>query len=197
MKFVKRFFIAVFTLLVIALFAGLFMKKDYNIEREVTIEKSKDEVFDYIKYLKNQDEYSYWNKQDPNMKKDFKGTDGTIGATAMWEGNDKVGTGEQEIKAIKEGERIDLELRFKKPMEMNNDAYMITESTGDNQAKVKWGFNGRMPYPMNIMMPFMGMDKMLGDQLKAGLDDLKVIMEKRPTPGSSVETDTSTVKNVM
>lgn len=49
--------------------AGLFMKKDYHIERNVTIDAQKDKVFDYIKYLKNQDNYSFWNKQDPEMTK--------------------------------------------------------------------------------------------------------------------------------
>ena len=54
MKFIKRFFIGLFLLLVVALIAGLFMKKDYHIERNVTIDAQKDKVFDYIKHLKNQ-----------------------------------------------------------------------------------------------------------------------------------------------
>lgn len=193
MKFIKRFFIIIFLIVVVALIAALFMKKDYNIEREVSIDKSKNEVFTYIKHLKNQDNYSYWNKQDPNMKKGFKGTDGEVGAIASWEGNDKVGIGEQEIKAIKEGERLDFELRFKKPNEMTNNAYMLTESTGDDQTKVKWGFNGTMPYPMNIIMPFGSMDKMLGDQLQSGLNDLKSIMER--TPASSMQVVSDSISN--
>ena len=53
MKFIKRFFIGLFLLLIVALIAGLFMKKDYHIERNVTIDAQKDKVFDYIKYFTN------------------------------------------------------------------------------------------------------------------------------------------------
>lgn len=38
--------------------------------------------------------------------------------------------------------------------------------------------DGKMDYPMNVMMPIINMDKMLGDQLQAGLNDLKIILEK-------------------
>lgn len=38
-----------------------------------------------------------------------------------------------------------------------------------------------MNYPMNVMMPIINMDKMLGDQLQAGLNDLKIILEKIQT----------------
>lgn len=181
MKILKRIFIGFFALLVVALIAGLFMEKDYSIEREVVINKSKDEVYNYIKYLKNQDNYSYWNKQDPNMRHEYKGTDGTIGFISSWKGNDKVGIGAQEIKNLKEGERIDLELRFKEPMEMTNNAYMTTTDEGSSKTKVVWGFSGRLTYPMNVMMPFMGMDNVLGTQLKDGLNNLKKILEEMPS----------------
>ncbi|HQW72080.1 MAG: SRPBCC family protein [Saprospiraceae bacterium] len=181
MKFIKRFFIGLFLLLIVALIAGLFMKKDYHIERNVTIDAQKDKVFDYIKYLKNQDNYSFWNKQDPEMTKNYTGNDGEVGFVSSWVGNDKVGTGEQEIIGIKEGDRLDLELRFKKPYKMSNSAYMTTDAVSENQTKVTWAFDGKMNYPMNVMMPIINMDKMLGDQLQAGLNDLKIILEKIQT----------------
>jgi len=56
---------------------------------------------------------------------------------------------------------------------------MSTEAVGGNQTKVKWGFNGKMPYPMNLMLLVMNMDKMLGDQLQTGLNNLKTILEKQ------------------
>ncbi len=63
----------------LALVAALFIKKDYAVEREITISKPKQEVFDYIKYLKNQDHYSVWNCLDPAIRKIYTGTDGTVG----------------------------------------------------------------------------------------------------------------------
>ena len=68
--------VVVAILIALLLIVALFSKKEYTLEREITINKPKQEVFDYVKLLKNQDHYSKWVMMDPNMKKDFKGTDG-------------------------------------------------------------------------------------------------------------------------
>jgi uncharacterized protein YndB with AHSA1/START domain len=156
------------------------LPKDYAVEREITINKPRDSVFLFAKYLKNQDLYSTWNQKDPKMKKTYSGTDGTVGFIAGWEStNDEVGVGEQEIKKIVEGERLELELRFKIPYESKDNAYMTTEALSPNETKVKWGFKGQMPYPMNLMLVTMNMDKMLGKELQTGLENLKVLLEKK------------------
>ena len=81
---------------------------------------------------------------------------------SAWESDKKdVGTGEQEIKKITEGERLDFELRFIKPFESTEAAYMITEPVSENQTKVRWGFNGHMNYPSNLVILFMDFDKMI------------------------------------
>ena len=71
-----------------------------------------------------------------------------------------------------------MELRFIKPFEATDNAYMTTEAINENQTKVKWGFNGKMTYPMNLMLLFMNMEKMLGDYILQGLNNLKTIEEK-------------------
>ncbi len=162
-------------LLIVALFA----KKDYAVEREGVINAPREKIFNYIKYLKNQDNFSKWAGMDPAMKKDFKGTDGMVGFISAWDSNNKnVGKGEQEIKHISEGKRLDFELRFEKPFKSTSDAYMSTESITDNSTKVKWGFTGKWNYPMNLMGVFMNMDKMVGPDFQTGLDNLKKLMEK-------------------
>jgi len=179
MKIVKRILLAIVGVIVLLLLVALFLKKEYAVEREIVINKPKQEVFDYVKFLKNQDSFSVWAQMDPNMKKEYKGEDGTVGFISSWDSDHKqVGKGEQEIIKITEGERLDFELRFLEPFEAKDNAYMTTEAIGDNQTKVKWGFNGKMPYPMNMMLLFMDMDAMLGKDLEAGLNNLKAVMEK-------------------
>jgi uncharacterized protein YndB with AHSA1/START domain len=152
---------------------------DFRVERDVTINKPKAEVFAYLKMLKNASEWGPWAKRDPGMKTEFRGTDGTVGFVSYWNGtNDDTGEGEQEIKKIVEGERIDTELRFKKPFESRADGYLITEAAGDSRTKVKWGFTGSMPRPMNLMMVVMDMDKEVGKDFEEGLANLKLILEK-------------------
>jgi uncharacterized protein YndB with AHSA1/START domain len=180
MKILKTILIAVGILIAVPLIVALFVKKDYEVEREITINKPKEEVFDYVKFLKNQDNYSKWATMDPEMEKTYRGTDGTVGFVSAWESDNKdVGKGEQEIKKITEGERIDFELRFFQPFESTEPAYMTTESVSENQTKVKWGFSGHMDYPMNIMMLFMDFEKMIGDDLDTGLKNLKSVLEAK------------------
>lgn len=183
MKILKGILIGVIGLIVLFLLIALVIDKDYEVVREVEINKPKGEVFSYIKFIKNQDNYAVWNQRDPNMKKEYRNEDGTVGFVSAWESEDKeVGTGEQEIKAIVEGERMDMELRFKVPFEATEQAYMVTEAVSEGTTKVKWGFNGHMPYPMNTMLLFMDFDKMIGGDLEQGLKNLKNVLETMPAP---------------
>lgn len=179
MRILKKIIIVIAILIAIPLVVALFVKKDYAIERQIVINKPKQDVFNYIKFLKNQDNYSKWNMVDPNMKKAYIGTDGTVGFISAWESNNKnIGVGEQEIIKITDGERIDMKLRFKVPFEAHDDAYMVTESTDSTCTKVRWGFSGKFPYPMNIFNLIMDMDKQVGGDLEVGLNNLKAVMEK-------------------
>ena len=116
--------------------------KNYDVSRNIVVGKPVSVVFDYLKYLKNQEQWSPWEKRDPNMKKDFSGTDGQVGATSKWEGNKEVGTGEQEITGIVENEVVKSELRFLKPWKSQSDAYLKVQEAGPNATKVTWGFSG-------------------------------------------------------
>lgn len=91
---------------------------------------------------------------------------------------DNVGKGEQEIKNIVKGERIDFEVRFKEPFESTSPVYMTTEQVSDGQTKVKWGMKGKMPYPMNLMCLFMDMETIIGSDLETGLSNLKQVLEQ-------------------
>ena len=180
MKIVKKILLVIVVLVAVLLVTALFVSKEYAVKREVVINKPVSEVFAYVKNIKNQNYYSKWNMTDPNATKEYKGTDGTVGFVASWDSQMKeVGKGEQEIKGITEGSRIDMELRFYRPFEATDNAYMTTEPSAENQTKVTWGFNGKMPYPMNMMLVFMNMDNMLGSDMQTGLDNLKTLLEKQ------------------
>ncbi|MCC8410977.1 SRPBCC family protein [Mucilaginibacter sp. UR6-1] len=179
MKILKVILFVVVAIIALALITALFVKGDYSITRDIVINKPKSEVFNYIKYLKNQNDYSKWAKMDPGMKTGFRGTDGQPGFTSAWSSDrDSVGKGEQEIKKIDEGKRIDYEIRFIEPMEAVAPAYMITDSIAPVQTKVTWGFEEHVPYPFNIMCLFFDVEKMIGNDLQTGLNNLKVKLEQ-------------------
>lgn len=178
MKIIRTLLLILLAILAILLIAALFVRKEYTITREVSVNKPQEEVYQYLTLLKNQDYFSVWNQADPNMKRDFVGTDGTVGAISKWEGNKEVGKGEQEITGLTPPSRIDMQLRFYEPMEMSNEAYFTTTLVDSNTTKVLWGFDGRMSYPMNLTLLLMDMDGMLGPDLEMGLSNLKSVLEK-------------------
>lgn len=179
MKLLKRLFAVIVALVLLFFIIAIFVDGNYQVEKQITIEKPKTEVFNYIKYLKNQNEYSVWQQMDPKMKKSYIGEDGTVGFVSSWESsNEKVGKGEQEIMAIEEGKRLDFELRFFEPFEATDNAYMITEEKSAKSTVVKWGFKGEMGYPIRIFLLFMDMDEMLGKDLQDGLSNLKKNLEQ-------------------
>lgn len=165
---------------IIALFfiLALILPKDYEVTRSVEINQPKEVVFNYLKMLKNQDEFATWVQKDPNTKKSYRGVDGTVGFVSRWESDhEEVGVGEQEIIKIQDGQRIDYELRFEVPWESVSPAWLSTVSINPQTTKVEWGFAGHMPIPMNMMLLFMDMDETLGNDLQNGLNNLKNILE--------------------
>ncbi len=176
----KKVLYVLLALVIIIAILGAFAPNDFKVQRDITINKPNAVVFDYVRYLKNQDNWSVWSKMDPNMKKEYRGEDGKVGFVSGWVGNDKVGKGEQEILSFEEGKRMTVELRFMKPFEATNQAYYTTDAVGDNQTKVTWAMEGKSPFPFNVMMLFMNMDKMVGKDFEDGLANLKVVLEKQP-----------------
>lgn len=171
--------IVIAVIIAIILIVAIFSKKEYSIEREITITNSKRDVFNYLKLLKNQDNFSKWAKMDPNMKQEFKGIDGTVGFVSAWDSDNKqVGKGEQEIIKITDGKKIDYEIRFLKPFEGKANAYLTVDSVSKNETTVRWGFQSKMKYPMNIMLLMTNMEKMVGNDLGTGLTNLKTLLEK-------------------
>ncbi|WP_420602103.1 SRPBCC family protein [Flagellimonas sp.] len=165
-------------IVLLILILAMIAPKSYNVSRSIEIAKPKNEVFENLRFLKNQDAWSPWNKKDPNMEKKFTGTDGEVGATSYWNGNKDVGEGEQELTKIVDGERIESELRFLKPWKSTSDAYLLTEDAGAGSTKVTWGFSGKNKFPTSIFMLFMNMDKAVGSDFEEGLASLKTLLEK-------------------
>jgi uncharacterized protein YndB with AHSA1/START domain len=167
-------------IIALLLIVALFVKKDYSVEREIVINRPKAQVFEYIKYVKNQDKFSKWNMIDPNMRKTYKGTDGTVGFVYSWDSDNKeAGKGEQEIVKMTDGERVDYALHFIKPFEGKANSYITTEAVTEGATKVKWGLSSKMPYPMNLVRLFMNIEDMLGKDIDTGLTNLKVLLEKQ------------------
>lgn len=177
MKALKKILLGIVALIALVLVIALFVKKDFAVERSITINKPNQEVFDYVKLLKNQKNWSTYSQADPEMKEFYKGTDGTVGAVYGWESK-MMGDGEQVITKVAEGERVDIDLIFKGMMGGTSPAYIATKVLSDSTTQVTWAMSGKMNYPMNFMGLFMSMDDMIGTEYQKSLEQLKGILEK-------------------
>ena len=147
-----------------------------RIEKSIDINRNPEEVFDYLRYTRNQDNFSVWNMKDPGMKKEHRGKDGTVGFIYNWDSaNKSVGSGEQEIVGIDEGKTIDYALRFTRPMQNTGQSKFQVSGKGKSTS-VTWVFDSPSKFPMSLFSPIF--KRMLGKDLEKGLANLKVILEK-------------------
>lgn len=178
MKFIKKLLFVLLTIVVIFLVIPLFVDSDFTVSRSIDVHQPRVAVFDYLKYLKNQEVYGVWNHIDPDMKKTYSGTDGEVGCIYSWDSeNEDVGAGEQEITEISQYDRIKFELRFKRPWEATNQAQFDLVNT-NGTTNVTWSISGSVPYPFNFFNLFMDMDEMIGKDLEKGLENLKNELDK-------------------
>ena len=176
MNIVITILLVVAGIIALLLIIALFMKKEHYVKREILINVPRQKIFDYVKLLKNQDKFNKHAMADPDRKKEFKGTDGTVGYIYAWSGNKDAGEGEKEIKNIVEGKRIETEIRFVKPMAATASIIMETESLADDRTKLTWSNAGSLKYPVNIMIPMM--EKHVVKDMDTSLSTLKNILEK-------------------
>lgn len=171
--------IGILLLLVISfvLIAGLFISKSYHFQKDILINASKEKVWSLVNNFHGHDKWSPWKDGDPDIQISYEGQDGTEGAVYKWKGNKETGSGEQTITRLEPMSRVNTHLHFIEPFEGEADAFIILDDAGNNSTKVTWGFDTRYSYPMNTMLLFINMDKMMGEQYDKGLSRLKSLAE--------------------
>jgi len=154
--------------------------RDYTVERSVSIARPVGDVFNYLRFLKKQEEWGPWARMDPDMEHQYSGEDGREGFISAWKGNKKVGEGEQEITRLVENEIIGSRLRFIKPFKSQSDVELRLKQRDNGETLVTWHMHGDFASPVfRIFGLFSSMDKAIGKDFEEGLGTLKKIMEER------------------
>ena len=157
------------------LIAALFIRKKHKAQREIIVNAPVQKVFDFVRLLKNQDQYNKWAKADPNMKVEYNGIDGHVGFTLSWNGNKDAGEGVKEIIGLVENERMESELRFVRPMKIKSNTIITTHPVSTSKTKVTWINSGSLPYPINLFVLLL--EKKLPKDMDESLKKLKSILE--------------------
>ena len=171
--------IGIVALIIIALpfVIAAFIPKTYTVSVSETINQPYQVVYDYVRILENQKDYSIWVMQDPNLNPEIIGTDGTVGAIQKWNSTmEEAGEGEQEI-TILTPERMEVALRFKRPFEGKARAANIFTVISANETKITNEFYSDSSYPMNLPAYLFGR-KMMREAQTQNLQNLKQVLEK-------------------
>jgi hypothetical protein len=174
MKILKRIVIVVLVIIALLLIIALFLPRTTTVRVSETIHQPRQVVFDYVRMLDNQRNYSVWVMEDPDLVPEITGIDGTVGATQHWD-SEKVGAGEQEITALSP-DRMDVALHFIKPFEGKAKAAYIFTPVSETQTTVTSEFYSETPYPLNLVSYFFS-TKMIEDAQTRTLQNLKRILE--------------------
>lgn len=166
-------------LIAILLIVALFVKKKYTITREVTINSSVEDVYDYLRFHKNQKEYNHWLQLDPNVRTEIKGKpDGEPGSILFFESKSKkAGTGEWENTGLIKNKRIEIELRFLHPYQFTATAILYFKPIDTYTTQLVWEYHSGMDWPKNITLLFMDMDKIIGGDIEKTLGNIKHQLE--------------------
>ena len=177
MRILKKILLTLITIVLLLLVVALFIPRTYTVTVTETIRQPSDIVFNYVKLIKNQENYSVWVMEDPNIKMEYVGTDGIEGFIARWSSQeDLVGEGEQQITKVT-ADRIEVDLRFKRPFESSQKAATFVQPLPGNRTLISNEFYGSDAYPMNLLSLLIG-KKMIRDAQTKNLENLKKILEK-------------------
>jgi effector-binding domain-containing protein len=177
MRALKTILIILAALVGLLIILGLVGPKNYRVERSTVIAAPPEVVYGYVSKLASMKEWGPWQEMDKDQVQSIQGTDGTVGAVWVWEG-DTVGKGMQTLTALEPNKSVRAELKFLEPMESVSTATYDLEAMGDS-TKLTWGMEGENGFMGKIMGVFMDMDKMIGPDFEKGLATLKGLAEEQ------------------
>lgn len=170
-------FAAALVLLGVPLLIASMKPRTFRVERSARITAPPEVIFPYLNNFHAWEAWSPYERLDPDLKKSFSGPDEGPGAGYDWEGR-KAGTGRMEIQETNAPNRLTIRLQFEKPMKANNTAEFTLRPNGA-ATNVTWAIYGPQPFMSRLMSVFIDMDRMIGKDFEAGLENLREVAERQ------------------
>ena len=149
----------------------------FRIERQLVINAPADVIASHIVDFHKWQAWSPWETIDPSMRRTYGGPDAGPGAVYNWEGTGKAGSGRMEITAVAPDSVIVIKLDFFKPFPASNTAEFTFVTAGHGTTVVIWAMYGPAPFVSKVMGTVFNMDKLVGGDFAAGLQNLKTLCE--------------------
>ena len=176
MRALKTIGIILLALVAIVLAMAAFGKKDFRVERSITINTPASAVYANLSTLAGMDKWGPWKEMEHNMTSTLSGSpDGQVGAISHWKSDES--EGEMELAELVQDKHVTTKLRFISPWAANNEGTYDLVADGEN-TKATWAMSGQNNFMARVMGVFMDMDKMVGPMFEKGLTNLKALSEK-------------------
>lgn len=149
----------------------------FRVERSLDIQAPADKIFPVLTDLKQQRLWSPWDQMDPDMMRTYSGADRGVNAVYEWDSKKMRSAGRQEITAVKQNEKIDIDLDFIRPFKASNKTEFVLRPAPSG-TNVTWAMSGPMPLLHRVMGFIFCSDKMVAREFDKGLVQLKAIAEQ-------------------
>ncbi len=178
MKGLRRLGIALIVIAAAAAVVGYLLPSQVAVQRAVTIDAPKSEVFAIISSLRAFSRWSPWNERDPKIQFSFEGPDSGVGQKMKWQSqSSEVGNGSMEIADSVRGEKLVMNIDFSKSADARSTLALDDVAGG---TRVTWSFDyvvGGNPFARYIALMMPGV---VGREYERGLERLKKYVEAIP-----------------
>ncbi|MEU7905099.1 SRPBCC family protein [Actinoplanes sp. NPDC049118] len=148
----------------------------FTVTRSMSIQASPERVYEQIVDFHRWRPWSPWEDLDPDMQRNFSGSEAGAGAVYEWDGNSKAGKGRMEIVEVSAPSAVGIDLAFEKPFKARQSIRFTIEPEGAG-SRVTWTLVGKKTFMVRAMGIIRSMDKMVGPDFEKGLARLKVVAE--------------------
>jgi hypothetical protein len=178
MKLLKKMLFFLVTLIIVVLVILLFAKKNYSFEKTISVKSKSSEVYNFLKFLKNQKKFNHWYLQNNDYTNIFLGEDGTTSAVFKWESdNYYLRSGKQVLKEMNYPESIQIEILTDEPYSIGGTQYFYLSET-KGETNITWKIDIHFPFPYNIVMLSDDFEKNLNESMSISFKNLRKELEK-------------------
>ncbi len=173
MKILKNTLLVILVAIIALAAIGMFLPREYKVERSVVIQAPVDVVFDQVNDLKKNEAWSPWD--DPTMVITYSAVTVGEGASSHWTSQD-MGNGSQTIEESVTNQSIRTHLDFGSMGTAKAHWYFVPNEDGIKTTQAMTGDQGLNPFKRYFTLM---VDKMIGPQFEKGLAALKAVSEAK------------------
>lgn len=143
---------------------------EFSLSRSTRVQADAARVHALVDDFREWQKWSPWEGLDPDLNREYGGTDHGVGSTYHWSGNKKAGEGEMRITESTPTSVV-VDLQFLKPFKASNVTTFTLAPVGD-ATDVTWTMTGTRSTIMGLMGKAF-FDKAIGADFEKGLASLK------------------------